>query len=204
MCSLKTSLTKTIVTDFERKESQNPSLVTELLRAPSNSPSRGAQFNYAGRITQIGFEEGIKAERLNPKLAAHLDRMNGGDILDLGCGRNCPAQSLFDRRLPLSRILSVDMDSANFENYEGNTRNRIFVLDDAQVLASIPDNSVAVVFENLLFNDNDLNGLNVMFQICRVLKEGGIFISGADMFQIKINGKLKDGDSVFKEISKDI
>lgn len=183
--------------DFERKDNQSKSLVDELLEVPANSPSLGAQFNYAGKITQLAFEEGIKSGRLNPELARHLERMNGGDILDLGCGRNCPAQLLFDRSLPLSRILSIDMDSANFENYEGSTRNRVFVQDDAQVLSLIPDNSVAVVFENLLFNDTHINGDKVMSQICRILKEGGIFISGALIFQIKENGKLKAGDLLF-------
>ena len=198
MCLLKPFLNLAKTTDFDRNENQSPSLIDELLRLPSNSPSLGAHFNYAGRITQLSFEEGIRSGRLNAKLASHLERINGADILDLGCGRNCPAQLLFDHSLPLSRILSIDMDSANFENYEGSTRNRVFIQDDAQVLSSIPDSSVAVVFENLLFNDNHINGSKVMSQICRVLKEGGIFISGSHLFQIKENEKLNAGDCVFR------
>lgn len=180
-----------------KNESRSPSLFEELLRVPANSASLGAQFNYAGRITQLSYEEGIESGRLNPKLALLLERIDGSDILDLGCGRNCPAQSLFNRYAPHSKILSVDLDENNFQKYEGNTQNRIFIQDDAQSLTLIPDSSVAVVFENLLFNDNHINGLQVMTQVCRVLKEGGVFISGALLFQIKKDAVLQTGDTIF-------
>jgi len=177
---------------FELKVKLNPSILETWLKTPDNTPSKGAQFGYASKITEIGIHEQIRKGRLANALLDGIRAIDGRDVLDLGCGVRCPFQVLLDLWCPGSRIISIDLDKANFGNYEGSRRNREFRFDDAQKLETVPDASVGAVFQNLLFNDNSrIDHAKVMEQIARVLIDGGIYIEGIGLY-------FKEGDAVLR------
>lgn len=166
-----------IIPHLEENRTNLSSSVDGLLRSPNNSASAGEHFNKASQILRLAVADMLDNGKLNDGIGAELNRLNGRDIVDLGSGRNCPFQSVFDQFMPDSKIISVDLDETNFENYEGSPRNREFRKDDAQYLETIDDGTVAVVFESVLMPDNpDIDGEKVQEQIFRVLEEGGIYV----------------------------
>jgi ubiquinone/menaquinone biosynthesis C-methylase UbiE len=101
-------------------------------------------------------------------------RLEGASVLDLACGEGYVGRAMAERGA--AHVVGVDLSSELIAVARERTtqENVSFVLDDAQTLASQPDDSFDVVVSQMAMMDI-ADHLAVLHAVARVLKPGGVF-----------------------------
>jgi len=122
-------------------------------------------------LTKVG---GIATQRLLAAVERFLGGLNEQIILDLGCGEGHLARRLATY---CDQVIGVDISGRLLDIALTRTQseNVMYLLDDAQVLGKLSDDSVDTVVSNLALMDIPDLG-TTMRAVRRVLKPHGFFI----------------------------
>jgi ubiquinone/menaquinone biosynthesis C-methylase UbiE len=116
-----------------------------------------------------------------------LGDISGQDILEIGCGNGVQAKYINESRRP-GFVTGIDLEPGNIEiateqQKLKNITNMLFLVDDAQVLGKIDNESMDIVISiESAFHYPDKD--EFMRQVARVLKPDGKFLV-ADLLTVK-------------------
>ena len=108
---------------------------------------------------------------------SQLEKIKNQNVLEVGCGNGTQSIYIYENYRP-AKLTGVDINSHNIElanSINGSHQSLDFMVDDAQQLAKVPDNSVDVLLcIESAFHYPDKE--RFMRQVQRVLKPSGKFL----------------------------